>query len=378
MKRKIALMVLGTVICTATFSQTEKEYRSGFQFSLIYPLSTNGINAVKYTNGISLNAMGGISRNERVFTLAGLTNIILQDASGVQIAGLYNHINNNGQGLQLSGVASYTGMDYTGLKLTGLLNISGNMTGVTLSGLANIILQDASGVRLAGLYNHINNNGQGVQLSGMASYTGHDYSGLQLAGLLNIARNIRGVQIASLVNIAGDVTGVQIAGLVNVAENSDYPIGLVNLIKNGEKSVAVTYNEIGSLAVSFRSGGRVTYGIIGCGYNMKGAKKVYLAEGGLGAHLNLTTRFQLNNEIRIETHHQASENTIFKTGYHLLAAYKIMPHTAIIASPGINYMYSDDLSDTDIFPGHSLWKKREAGKWQQVFVGYQLGLQYMF
>jgi hypothetical protein len=90
------------------------------------------------------------------------------------------------------------------------------------------------------------------------------------------------VQIASLINIAENVTGVQIAGLVNVAENNDYPVDFVNLIKNGEKSIAVTYNEIGSLAVSFRSGGRVTYGITGCGYNMKGHKKHILRKEDWG------------------------------------------------------------------------------------------------
>ncbi|MDR0394768.1 MAG: hypothetical protein LBH77_06385 [Tannerella sp.] len=377
MKKKLSSIILCAVICTATFAQTEKEHRSGFQFSLIYPLSTNGINAAKYTNGISINAMGGISKNEKAFTLGGLTNIILQDASGVQIAGLYNQINNNGQGLLLSGVASYTGHDYTGLQLAGLINISGNMKGITLGGVTNIALQDVSGIRIAGLYNHINNNGQGFLFSGVASYTGHDYTGLQLAGLTNIAGNIRGMQIASLINIAGDVKGVQIAGLLNVADNSDYPLGLVNLIKNGEKSIAVTYGEIGSIAVSFRSGGRVTYGIIGYGYNPNGRKNAYLTEAGLGAHIHLAPRFRLNNEIRTEAHH-SSGNTTFKTGYYLLAAYKIAPHTEVFAGPGINHMYSDDMSDTGIFPGHSLWKKREAEKWQQVFVGYQLGVQYVF
>jgi hypothetical protein len=313
--RKTALsMIFCAVICTATFAQTERGQRSGFQFGFIYPLSTNGINAIKYTNNVSLNVLAGISQNEKAFTLGGLTNIILRDAAGIQIAGLYNHINNDGKGFLLSG---------------------------------------------------------------LASYVGHDYTGLQLAGLTNIAGNVKGVQIASLVNIAGNVTGVQLAGLVNVADNSDYPIGLVNLIKNGEKSIAVTYNEIGSFAISFRSGGRVTYGIIGYGYNLKGSKKTYLSEGGLGAHINLASRFRLNNEIRIETHN-SSENATFKAGYHLLAAYKIVPHIEVFAGPGINYMYSNDRSNTGIFPRRSLWEKHEAEKWQQVFVGFQLGMQYVF
>jgi hypothetical protein len=361
--RKTALSIIFcAVISTATFAQTERELRSGFHFSFIYPLSTNGINAIKYTNNVSLNVLVGISKNEKAFTLGGLTNIILHDATGVQTAGLYNHINNDGKGFSFSGLANYVGHDYSGLLL-------GSLT--------NTILHDAAGVRIAGLYNHINNDGRGFSFSGLANYVGHDYTGLLLGGLTNIAGNVKGMQIASLVNIADNVTGVQLAGLVNVADNSDYPIGLVNLIKNGEKSIAVTYNEIGSIAISFRSGGRVTYGIIGYGYNLKGSKKTYFSEGGLGAHINLASHFRLNNEIRIETRN-FSENATFKAGYHLLAAYKIVPHIEVFAGPGINYMYSDDMSNTGIFPRHSLWERHEAEKWQQVFVGFQLGIQYVF
>jgi hypothetical protein len=46
--------------------------------------------------------------------------------------------------------------------------------------------------------------------------------------------------------------GFRFAGLVKIAENSDYPIALLNIIKNGEYGIAATYNEIGSVTLTFR------------------------------------------------------------------------------------------------------------------------------
>jgi hypothetical protein len=98
------------------------------------------------------------------------------------------------------------------------------------------------------------NDGRRVLIAGLSNTVGKSYNGLQIAGLVNVARH---------------VSGVQIAGVVNIADDSDCPVGLINLIKNGEKGIALTYSETGSTVVSFRSGGKITYGIVGIGYNHK-------------------------------------------------------------------------------------------------------------
>jgi hypothetical protein len=223
----------------------------------------------------------------------------------------------------------------------------------------------------------VSKNHVGLQFSGLTSYTGNSFSGVQFAGLANVAGNVEGMQFAGLVNIAKEVRGVQFAGLLNIADNGDYPIGMVNLIKNGEKGIAVTYSETGSVITSFRSGGKVTYGILGFGCNHKAGRNTFVLEGGLGAHINCTPRFKINNEIRIE-HLVLSKSAFFKTGYHLLASYRFLPQMEIFAGPGLNYMYSDDMRYVDMFPGNSLWKKHDVSKLRQVFVGYQIGVQYVF
>ncbi len=72
---------------------------------------------------------------------------------------------------------------------------------------------------------------------------------------------------------------MQLAGLLNIAENSDIPLALINIIRNGEYGVSVSYNEAGSIIASFRSGGRITYGIVGAGYNHKASGKKMVVEG---------------------------------------------------------------------------------------------------
>ncbi len=101
---------------------------------------------------------------------------------------------------------------------------------------------------MAGLSNYVGNDGQGVQ-SALANINKNKFSGFQMAGLakysfcndrvqfaglVNIAKEVNGLQVAGLVNIAKEVNGVQFAGLVNIADKSDCPIGLINIIKNGE------------------------------------------------------------------------------------------------------------------------------------------------
>jgi hypothetical protein len=223
MKKIIAAIAFCIITHGVIFSQTDGEKYAAFQFGFVPPLSTNGFSASQYTNGVSINALLGISKNETGFALGGIANVITNSASGLQIAGLCNFVGNDGRGLLISGLFNAVGNDYTGGQLAGLLNRSGNV----------------AGIQTAGLGNHAKS-----------------ITGVQVAGLGNRTGDVAGVQIAGLVNVAQHVSGVQIAGIVNIAEDSDCPVGLINLIKNGEKGIAVTYNETGITVVSFRSGGK--------------------------------------------------------------------------------------------------------------------------
>lgn len=330
MKKVLLALMLCVVSYEVAFSQADESKKSAFQLSFITPLSTNGLYSSQYTNKVSFNILVGTSKNEEVFTFGGLSNIIMNDATGFQFAGLTNYVGNEAKGVQLAGLANVNKSCFSGFQFGGLVN------------------------------------------------TAADIKGLQFAGLTNMAKDVSGFQFAGLVNIAKSVDGVQFAGLINIAEDSDCPIGLINIIKNGEKSVAVTYDAIGSTVVSFRSGGKYTYGIIGVGYNHKTKGNSFVTEGGLGAHIPIVSWFRINNEIKISSIGSNSDKPVFNGGYSLIPAFKIGKHYELFAGASINYMETGNVNNKDIFPNHSLWKKNCSTKLQQLYIGYQVGVQYIF
>lgn len=313
--KKILAIMLFAFACNLAFAQTDENRKAAFHLSFVSPLGTNGMHSARTTNTASLNLLVGISKNEEAFTLGGLSNVILNDAKGIQIAGLSNYVGGEGRGFQLAG-------------------------------LGNI------------------NKGS--------------FSGFQFGGLLNSAGNVHGAQFAGLVNVAKNVRGVQFAGLVNIAENSDVPIGLINIIKNGEMGIAVTYDGIGNAVASFRSGGKYTYGILGVGYNHKMKKNGLVAEGGFGAHIPVTNWFRINNELKVSTIGCDSSDPVLNAGYSLLPAFRIGRHFELFGGASINYMETKNMSAGNVFPNHSLWKKSSSTRLQQVYIGYQVGVQFIF
>lgn len=325
-KINVLLFAIAIMSPITAFSRQAGDKQAAFQMSFIPPLGTQGMASPDYTNTVSLNLLAGISRNETAFAMGGLANIVRNDASGFQIAGLCNYAGNTGRGMMLSGLANVVGHAYKGFQLAGLANISGEMTG------------------------------------------------LQLSGLVNIAKDVKGFQMGGLVNIARRVSGVQFAGLVNIAESSDCPIGLLNIIKEGEYGLGVTYNEIGNILATFRSGGRYTYGILGIGYNHSAKGEGVAVEAGFGAHIYLTKWFRLNNELKCGTIDFSQKSTYY-ANYALLPAFRIGKRIELFGGPSINYMQSNSAKNRNLFPGGALWNKFTDSKLQQVHIGYQVGLQ---
>lgn len=286
-----------------------------FHFSFIPPLSSNGINASQYTNGASFSILAGMSANERNFTFASISNVIANEARGLQFAGISNYIGKQGQGVAFAGITNIT---------------------------------------------------KGT------------YKGVQLAGLLNTSKDITGLQFAGLLNIAGKVRGVQFAGLLNIAEESDCPIGLVNIVKRGEMGIALTYDILGNGIVSFRSGGKYTYGIIGFGYNHKlsGDNKT-VAEAGYGVHIPCYSWFQINNEFKV-TSTATSDKPFLNASYSLLPSFKIKKHYNIFGGASLNYSTTTEMDNQTLFPQNNLWKKQTDSRLQQLFIGYLVGIQYIF
>lgn len=375
MKKTIVLFFLVAFSTGSVFAQA---YESRLQVSFFPPLSTNGKLAPEYTNDCSLNILVGISRNERACAFAGLANIVKNDARGALFAGLYNGVGNQVHGAAFSGLMNLSG-DFTGAAFAGLINNiagAGELRGAQFAGLFNMA-GDMNGAQFAGLFN-VSRHTHGAQFAGLANVSEDITGGTQWAGLFNKSGNISGSQVAGLFNVAKRVHGVQIAGLLNIAESSDYPIGLINIIRDGEMGVALAYNEIGNITATFRSGGRIFYGILGGGYNPGFDDGVIVLEGGLGARIPISNRFRINNELKSAYLGEFKSDETYHQSFSILPAFRITPKIELFAGPSLNFMYSDNPDLLNDFPSGTIWDKYGEEKIKQLHIGFSAGLYFQF
>ncbi|OJV15459.1 MAG: hypothetical protein BGO21_31200 [Dyadobacter sp. 50-39] len=352
----IALFI-GSPLC----SLAQRDSSAAIHIGFIYPVSSNGKQAASITNRFSLHVIAGLSKGETGAAIAGVANVVKENVSGVQMAGVANVIGGSASGVQMSGVANVTGGDARGAQLAGFSNITrGEAQGAQLAGFLN--LAEASGA---------------AQVAGFANIAKKDAKGLQLAGFFNKGNEVN-VQIAGFANVAKKVKGIQLAGLINIADSSDYPIAIFNFIKNGEKSVAVTFDETMTGIVSFRSGGRVLYGIAGIGYNFKdNPKAMYAAEGGLGAHIPLARSLRINLEAVSHTLTDFDGGHYNKNSLRVLPALRLGSRFEAFAGPTLNYVSYDREKDYDFIKKY-IWKNNSSKDFQGLFVGFNVGVQYLF
>ncbi|WP_214072739.1 hypothetical protein [Mucilaginibacter sp. dw_454] len=299
---------------------------SPYQVSLTPGLSSHGMYSGQVVDHFSLNVLGGYTAGVQGTEVAGLFNVNRWDVSSFQAAGLFNLV-------------------------------GGNMHGVQVGGVYNQVIGQAKGFHVAGLYNQISGKVSGFQVAGLANSTG-DVNGLQVAGLLNVAKKVKGVQLA---------------GLFNVADSSDYPVALINFIKNGRKSLSVSYDETQYIHVDYRSGGRVLYSLIGAGYN-PGEPNRCAFDIGFGAHLINQHQFTLDGEYAYAALADFKKDPDQISSFRLLAGLKLSKRIQLFAGPEIStasYPASNPL-DLHGWPVHTFIGKTDINN---VYAGVTGGLQ---
>ena len=230
------------------------------------------------------------------------------------------------------------------------LNIIGGHTagvnGVEVGGIFNVNQQDVRYFQTAGLFNLVGRGVVGVQVAGVSNIVVGQVSGIQVAGVSNRSGDVKGMQLAGVFNVAKDVRGgVQLAGLVNIADSSDYPIGLVNLVKNGRRSIGIGVGEARMAQLMFRSGGRVLYGLVGVGYGFDDSTQRYGLETGLGVHLLTAGMFGLDTEVANLVSTGFKKNSRSQQSLRLLPKIRVGRHWAITGGPALTYGYRGADSD---------------------------------
>lgn len=274
---------------------------------LVYPLSTSGAAAAHFRHGVTLSALAGLSGAVSSAAVAGIANIVRTDNEGSAIAGIVNVIGGAAAGAQIAGIANCITGQVRGAELAGILNTAGRASGAQLAGIANLSASDVHGVQIAGIFNK--------------ATTVHS----QIGGLLNRATLVQGVQIS---------------GLINIADSSDYPIGFINLIADGEKRIGVQTDATLNTRAFFRSGGRVLYGVFALGANLRHPRSpYYMLETGIGAHLlRGRERFSLDGEASslILTDFRHGHGYIYSLT--LLPAVQMGDRLTFFAGPSLNLM----------------------------------------
>ena len=374
--KKIIILIVSLLLFLNVFSQEDK-FRP-VQINFGFPLSTINMKEAKsYTNAFSINLLVGISKNERSLSLSCLSNIVANDATGLQIAGISNHIGNKGYGIAVAGIANTAGF-YNGIQIGGISNFTKDSNiGLQIGGIANYS-GSTKGLMLGGIANITKDSNIGLQIGGIVNYSG-SAKGLMLGGISNISGDFTGFQFAGVMNVAKNVKGVQFASIINIADDSDFPIAFINIIKNGKMGVSLSYDILNNTVLSFRSGGKYTYGILGVGYNAKvndGSK--IMAEAGYGIHIPVNHLFEINNEFKATSVGFSNDKTCYNFAYLLAPSVTFWNHYNIFGGVSFNYLNSNYEDSNDLLPKKYLWSKDTNDNAQRMYIGYQIGLQYVF
>jgi len=374
--KKIIILIISLLLFLNVFSQEDK-FRP-VQINFGFPLSTINMKEAKsYTNAFSINLLVGISKNERSLSLSCLSNIVANDATGLQIAGISNHIGNKGYGIAVAGIANTAGF-YNGIQIGGISNFTKDSNiGLQIGGIVNYS-GSTKGLMLGGIANITKDSNIGSQIGGIVNYSG-SAKGLMLGGISNISGDFTGFQFAGVMNVAKNVKGVQFASIINIADDSDFPIAFINIIKNGKMGVSLSYDILNNTVLSFRSGGKYTYGILGVGYNAKvndGSK--IMAEAGYGIHIPVNHLFEINNEFKATSVGFSNDKTCYNFAYLLAPSVTFWNHYNIFGGVSFNYLNSNYEDSNDLLPKKYLWSKDTNDNAQRMYIGYQIGLQYVF
>jgi hypothetical protein len=189
---------------------------------------------------------------------------VKNNVKGIQMSGVFNHVNDTLHGMQLGGVWNAATTAYALNQSAGVANIADTISGVQAGGILNL---------------------------------SRDVKGVQAAGVFNNARTINGVQISGVINRANKVKGVQI-GVINYADSLiGLQIGLFNYAKNGGYNVVeLSANELNTINLAYKSGGRKFYTAFSVGITPKPDGNIWTHGFGIGTLFKATKWSDVNLE----------------------------------------------------------------------------------
>jgi hypothetical protein len=299
---KAALVLLSILTASALSAQENISNKIlPLQVTFAYPIGSNGINSMDYTNRFSLNILYGLNGG----------------VSGVEIGSIVNFIKENATGIQISGVANFNGGETDGVQIAGVLNINNTTNGIQIAGVSNINRAGTMGLQIA-----------------TTNFAAGDFTGIQI-GVVNFSKSLTGLQL----------------GVVNIAENAEkgIPVGIINIVKNGHYELEVTGGETIYLNVNFKMGVEKFYTLFKAGIGSFKKRPVYSTGIGFGGMLRFNDKNILSidattNQI-IYNNEWTSEKLDMLNKLDLNYKFALLPKFTILIGPSMNIYVTERIID---------------------------------
>ncbi|WP_338865806.1 caspase family protein [Myxococcus stipitatus] len=285
-------------------------------------------------------------------------NVVRGNVNGTQLTVGGNWVDGFVEGAQLAVAGNWAGERVEGIQAAVGVNVArkGGLIGQFGVG-ANVSSQSMKGAQLSVGTSWVDGDFEGYQaavgvsmvrghMKGMQMSVGMSYAdsakGAQLS-FLNVGGDVRGMQLG-LINIAGKMNGLQL-GLINVSRDleSGVPVGLLNIVRNGQFHVEAYGNDFNYANVSLKVGSRYLYTalVVGMGSIRSRGPSHWSTGVGIGGHLPLTERFFADVDVVTHSIYEwgDGEGNRLLHQARLMLGFQVTPHFAIIAGPTANLLH---------------------------------------
>ncbi|WP_426746082.1 caspase family protein [Myxococcus faecalis] len=325
---------------------------------------------------MALGANWGSGETHGVQTALG-GNVARDIMEGAQLAVGGNWVSGRAEGLQAA----------VGLNMAS----QGGFLGQLAVG-ANVSRASMRGVQMAVGSSWVNGDMDGYQAAVGMSWVAGTMRGVQMAVGVSRVNTLQGAQL-SLINVGGDVTGAQVGlinvagkmnglqlGIINVANNleSGVPVGLLNIVRNGQFHVEAYGNDFNYANVALKVGSRYLYTtlVVGMGAVPDHRGPSHWTTGvGLGGHVPLTERLYFDVDVVSNTIHEwggaLADNRMLHQG-RLMVGYAFAPRFAIFAGPTFNLLHATDGEPVTALSRFSKSSDRDVLMWAGVQAGLRL------
>ena len=410
-------------------SEDDLLYRK-FRVTFVPGLSTNGVDAPRYSAKYSLNLIagyhGGLDGYEigpvninRYFArglqlgllnasggemsgiqLSGVGNLSSGPQSGIQISGMGNISGSSMEGMQFAGFGNVSASNMQGMQAAGLMNIANDIQGLQFAGIGNLSGGDMQGLQFAGIFNLAGGDMQGLLFSGITNLNGGNTQGLVFSGITNISRGFQGIGGAGIANITESFQGIQFAGITNIAEQGQgiqiglvnyakefegVPVGLISYYGNGRKNLDLWFTDGGFTHLGLTLGTNPVYNKLSIGFNpLIGDRDVWSLSWSIGSYRTLEEAWNKPGLREYFSTHDFTFQRIFDGGwddtpnailsYKYLLGKNITPKTALYIGPSVNLQVSKQAGNSD-YTWYSISEGERAGRDIRFWIGFTAGVR---